>query len=516
MSAIVVVQSQPLSVIERKSRRRTVAYLEESRSSSEFEFVHEPKGDQGHRRCCSGEEEGKLSPRNHKHYLKKIRSAQEELEVKKKKHSWLSIRRNDHGHELSTPHPVDGYVSQKKKHSWLRLKRISSPATSTASLTSSSANEQPSTSSKHHRRRTRHRKKGSRNLRRNDDNLRTSSRKRVSSKSRNPKQRRSKHKHVNNKESTPQTSRALSHSKRLRSKRKHRKHKKHNKHNNTRKKSDTKKTVPHNAHSQQLEENSGSRRERESRRRPMSHSSLQGIEDSEGSYEPDDYDEQYSDSEFGFPSEDEDVNTFGLRSTSVTTHATSSLSDFQCLTQEGLLSRQAREVDDISEVLSMTGSAAGRLLRHFRWNRDRLFQKYLEDPAGVLKEAGISLSETYIHVEDNDTGHTNSPVPSPTRVSSCSTNQLVKSTAELECSICGELSVKYFSLPCKHNFCCDCWAQYLSMKIHEGEACISCPHYQCLMIVDDDSVKNLVSESTYARYVKFLLQSFVDTSTSTP
>jgi len=222
--------------------------------------------------------------------------------------------------------------------------------------------------------------------------------------------------------------------------------------------------------------------------------------------EPDEVYEDSSDltdTEFGFPSDDDGFMF------SPDAEPESSISDFQCLTQEGLLEQQARAIEDIAEVLSMTPSASASLLRYFRWNRDRLFAKYLEDPAGVLKEAGVALSETYIHVEDNDTGE---PRPFPySSLANSGDSSSARHSDIIECSICGEDTNKCFALSCSHLFCKDCWEQYLTMKIKEGQAVsLQCPQYKCQMIVDDRAVKELVSEETYARYVRFLLQSFVD------
>lgn len=66
---------------------------------------------------------------------------------------------------------------------------------------------------------------------------------------------------------------------------------------------------------------------------------------------------------------------------------------------------------------------------------------------------------------------------------------------------------------CKHEYCKDCWRQYLSTKIsgdgHAGSIC--CPAEQCSIIVDDATIMELVSDKTVReKYQLLITNSFVE------
>ena len=67
-------------------------------------------------------------------------------------------------------------------------------------------------------------------------------------------------------------------------------------------------------------------------------------------------------------------------------------------------------------------------------------------------------------------------------------------------------------LACGHQFCNLCWCEYLTTKIITDQDCetLSCPGFQCQELVDDDSVKRLVTEKkTQLRFEHLITNSFV-------
>lgn len=138
--------------------------------------------------------------------------------------------------------------------------------------------------------------------------------------------------------------------------------------------------------------------------------------------------------------------------------------------------------------LSMEDSAT--LLRYFRWNKEKLFEQYMDSPEKVLQQAGVS---------------------------SATTNRSFKLAAALDnfvCDICcddsGEMDTVCIS--CEHRFCKNCYTQYLYQKIREeGESRrIQCPESECTLIVDEKTVELLVDKVTFAKYRELLNRTFVD------
>lgn len=95
------------------------------------------------------------------------------------------------------------------------------------------------------------------------------------------------------------------------------------------------------------------------------------------------------------------------------------------------------------------------------------------------------------------------------------------------CTICGDdlIPETSTSLNCKHTFCNECWKNYLSLKIKEGDVTkIKCPQNKCDLAVDEMTVKKLVPCEAYdrfvfvlvtfslSRFVRFITRSFVEDS----
>jgi hypothetical protein len=165
---------------------------------------------------------------------------------------------------------------------------------------------------------------------------------------------------------------------------------------------------------------------------------------------------------------------------------------FVCLKETDLVLEQNKEIQRISELLMVTYSQASGLLRYFRWNKDKLLTKFFEDPEGVLEAAGVKVKS-------------NQSSPSEFGII----------LTENRCSICDQEAgvVELYSLECKHDFCCTCWDQYLTMNIQEGQsASILCPSFDCGLLVNEDFVKQIVVKEMYQKYLSFLAKSFVESN----
>jgi ankyrin repeat/IBR domain-containing protein 1 len=74
---------------------------------------------------------------------------------------------------------------------------------------------------------------------------------------------------------------------------------------------------------------------------------------------------------------------------------------------------------------------------------------------------------------------------------------------------------KEHDLSCKHNFCTRCWKNYLHTKIQDGKTdAISCPAYDCNIMVPVQVIERYVSPQMARKYLKFDLDCFVETNKS--
>lgn len=154
--------------------------------------------------------------------------------------------------------------------------------------------------------------------------------------------------------------------------------------------------------------------------------------------------------------------------------------DFKVFDPIQIQAQQDNQISEVSNILGQPVEAAAILLRHSRWNKERLIDQYMEKTEEVLENAGLG--------QDAATN--------PPRI------QKIKGFV---CDICCDDSpnLDTFAMKCEHRFCVDCYKQYLSNKIQdEGEAArIRCPGEGCTRIVDSKSLDLLVSHDLQARCV---------------
>ena len=146
--------------------------------------------------------------------------------------------------------------------------------------------------------------------------------------------------------------------------------------------------------------------------------------------------------------------------------------EFQVLGPVDIQTQQDVQVGEVSTILGQSPEAAAILLRHLRWNKERLIETYMEKPEELLDAAGLEPSG----INKN---------PATTKVN------------DFLCEICceDEPGMETYAMKCGHRYCVDCYTQYLSSKVKdEGEAArIQCPTEGCNRIVDSKSLNFLVA-----------------------
>lgn len=189
--------------------------------------------------------------------------------------------------------------------------------------------------------------------------------------------------------------------------------------------------------------------------------------------------------------------------------------NFACLSPADIVKEQTRMIKEVAELLVVTDTVAGNLLRHFKWREERLLAAYFENPKAVLREIGQTVpkrSKSKTSRKHTHTHHTSNGGSS----SAASTAGLTaKLEGSVECLICADDldASECTALTCDHAFCNSCWADYLTMKITEGAVeKLTCPGLNCKNIVPDQVVATLVTGAVYDKYVRFITKSFVESN----
>jgi ariadne-1 len=155
---------------------------------------------------------------------------------------------------------------------------------------------------------------------------------------------------------------------------------------------------------------------------------------------------------------------------------------------EDIQGQQDDLIDEVNMILDLRKEDVAILLRHFRWNKERLIEDYMDRPKKVLEDAGLGPS-------------TSGPPK-------------LEVIPGFMCDICceDEAGLLSFAMKCGHRYCINCYRHYLAQKIkEEGEAArIQCPQDGCKRIMDAKSLDLLVTTDLQARYHELLTRTYVE------
>jgi len=156
------------------------------------------------------------------------------------------------------------------------------------------------------------------------------------------------------------------------------------------------------------------------------------------------------------------------------------------------------------------------LLRDFRWNKDQLIDKYLEDPDIVAINSGLVVPPPRPTPEPNKPSSKggfltrSSRKPPPSASFSATSSQT--SQEPFECPICCDVDPpRVLALKCSHRFCSDCWRAYIHSKIRqEGECNIRCANTDCVLVVPSKFIYEVTDKATAERFDLLILRHYVD------
>lgn len=162
--------------------------------------------------------------------------------------------------------------------------------------------------------------------------------------------------------------------------------------------------------------------------------------------------------------------------------------DYTVYSPQDIQAHQDKQIGEVAGILGQPPEATAILLRHSRWNKERLIEQYMDRREEVLESAGL----------DDSVG----------------AQPQLKKIPGFMCEICcdDDKDLETFAMKCGHRFCADCYRQYLAQKIKdEGEAArIKCPGDGCTKIVDSRSLDLLVAADLKDRYHVLLTRTYVD------
>ncbi|KAI8580899.1 hypothetical protein K450DRAFT_235123 [Umbelopsis ramanniana AG] len=167
--------------------------------------------------------------------------------------------------------------------------------------------------------------------------------------------------------------------------------------------------------------------------------------------------------------------------------------DYTVQSSKHLMGSQDKEVGQVASILGMPKEHAATLLRHYRWNKEKLIERYMDNPEKVLRLAGVVTDKVRRIIPAREISTPQHP---------------------FSCDICcdDEEELETVAVSCNHRFCRTCYEHYLRQKIREeGESRkIECPQDGCKIVVDEKTVEEVVDKNTHLRYRELLNRTFVD------
>ncbi|KAH9402852.1 E3 ubiquitin-protein ligase arih1 [Tyrophagus putrescentiae] len=191
---------------------------------------------------------------------------------------------------------------------------------------------------------------------------------------------------------------------------------------------------------------------------------------------------------------------------------------YQVLSIDEVTRLMVETIKEVNLIVQLPQTTTRILLNHFKWDKEKLYEKYYaeEDPealfaaahvinpnlAGNLKGKGGTAQGTQAAGE----GASGTVKKRRTR-----SQQGVK----IECVICylDYPELEMVAITCGHQFCKSCWVAYLTTKIMEEGVgpSISCADHQCDILVDDETVLELITDkAVIRRYKQLITNNFVE------
>lgn len=233
--------------------------------------------------------------------------------------------------------------------------------------------------------------------------------------------------------------------------------------------------------------------------------------------------------------------------------------EYESLSQAAVEKLMKQDVDHICGIFGVDVSTANLLLRYIKWNKERLIEKYMDNPTTMLVAAGVIVPEassqpapapirTHSSTSSSTTrrptratskllalasGSKSAKSPSVSPVSPTSSFHIPKSLKPkveepFVCPICfdDDTSIQTLALDCEHTFCFGCWTAYVNSKIRdEGEHSIRCMAEGCALVAPDPFIRSILipepgapvgdaseeaeNKKTWDRFQELLVRQFV-------
>ncbi|EJD02922.1 uncharacterized protein FOMMEDRAFT_20123 [Fomitiporia mediterranea MF3/22] len=203
--------------------------------------------------------------------------------------------------------------------------------------------------------------------------------------------------------------------------------------------------------------------------------------------------------------------------------------EFDTMPQESVEALIRKEVDHITSIFGVSSDVASLLLRHMEWNKERLIEKYMDDPSEINVKAGVSVapppsppaassgripnSRSKSFASSVAKQRTTRRIPAESASRTKPASEPPVQPQPTVCQICfDDEQTEMSCLSCGHKFCNDCWGSFLRSKIREeGEMNVRCMASDCSLIAPDSFIYSTLAsdEDTIKRHQELIVRHYV-------
>lgn len=161
------------------------------------------------------------------------------------------------------------------------------------------------------------------------------------------------------------------------------------------------------------------------------------------------------------------------------------LNEYELLSRNEIICNMMEEIHGIVNILMVAEPIARCLLNHYKWKKDQLLDDYYNSP-------------------DLDVFFQSVGIENPTLCNNSESSQ-----PDADCGICftSFSEIKSKNLVCGHQYCSNCWCQYLKTKVLvDGEGnIIKCPDPDCKTLIDYQTIMDFVPDATIKQQLQMLI-----------
>ncbi|XP_066548468.1 ankyrin repeat and IBR domain-containing protein 1-like [Amia ocellicauda] len=194
---------------------------------------------------------------------------------------------------------------------------------------------------------------------------------------------------------------------------------------------------------------------------------------------------------------------------------------YEGLTMQDLRRLKNNLIEETADMLQTPRFTAEALLRTHDWDREKLLMAWMSNAEDCCQRSGVQMPTPPRRVNNSRDALSSPRTPDEDEdeedYEDGDEYEDAREYADEDRPLCGicmsaiPASEDPVDMSCGHEFCRECWEEFLNIKIQNGKASnIFCPGHDCSRLVPVEVIESMVSKEMYKRYLLFDIKAFVE------